>query len=87
MNRVKIPVSRIELKQLFNFLASGLKDINTAKYLALADMTRYLTNEETHYISNAMRSCDLTSDQTLDFSRYSPELKHENPNIKIIDSQ
>lgn len=64
-----------------------MKDIHTAKYLALADMTRYLTTETSHFTSNAIQSSDLTSDQTLDFSRLSPQMKPENPNIKIVESK
>ena len=87
MVKANIPVSRIELKSLFNFLASGLKGIHTAKYLALADMTRYLSAESSHRTSNAMHSSDLTSDLTLDFSGLSPKNEPVNQNIKIVEAK
>ena len=87
MARANVPVSRIELKSLFNFLASGLKGIHSAKYLALADMNRYLTSESSHQTSNALQSCDLTSDQTLDFSKLSPQNEPVNQNIKIVEAK
>ena len=45
MTRLEVPASRLEIKQLFNFLASGLKNTQPGKYLAIADVMRYLTTQ------------------------------------------
>ena len=45
MTRLEVPASRLDIKQLFNFLASGQKSLQPGKYLAIADAMRYLTTQ------------------------------------------